>query len=187
MEIARQLENAGRLLSPMDRVLNDMKRSRREAYFFKLTNPVPGHLLGKIDLAACLICFVDASSFSGIQFGGLNPIFETVLHQAMEAPLTFKQASKVDYDEMRLNRRLQFGIVSWNSELGGVHDAFTPGMPSERSKNGRAMHGRSLTPTVIVSLFLSPSFRAFNSWQLFRCPSLSGMSELRVSRWMRRP
>jgi len=153
VEIAKQLENAGRLLRPKDRVLNDMKRSRRDVYFVKLTNPVPGHLLGRIDLTAC-ICLFDASFFSGIRFDGLNPIFETVLHQAKETPLTFRQASKVDYDEMRQNRRLQFEIVSWNSEGGGVHDAFTPGMPMELSKNGRVIHGRSLTPSVIVSLFL---------------------------------
>jgi len=102
---------------------------RRAARLTRLTSPVPVHLLE-------------------IGFSQLGSVFQLVLDEVREQPLTFKQAGQLDYDDLRHNRRMEFQVIAWGSD-GGVYDAYTPAPPSGSKRcDGEHPH---LTPTVVRS------------------------------------
>ena len=110
-----------------------------------------------------------------IGFTQLEPVFMTVTSGVKEQPLTFKQAGQVGYDELRLNRRVEYPVVAWdNSDRHGAHDVYTPAAPPKDSSERLR-----LTPTVIVSGVMGSGVDCSSSYcTLFSCQSTG------LGRWM---
>ncbi len=73
------------------------------------------------------------------------------MDQVKERPLSFQQATRTNPDELRRKRRLEFEIVSWDSEGASV-EAYTPWVAANGGdQKGPTVHVSSLTPSVIVS------------------------------------
>lgn len=86
------------------------------------------------------------------EIADFQPLFDTVLAKVKERPLTFDEAGRQGFDELRRNRRLEFELLSWNSE--GSHgrdvDDQTPMVGT-----GRGL--ASPAPTVIFNRTSKPS------------------------------